>query len=238
LGGESVPPAVTGDILALCDDLGTAAPLYLDVSPSPGAKFGWCAANVLDRCRREGGEPVYGWLVWTAPELYLNAEFHGVWHDGREMRDITPTQEGETRVLFAPDRRYGADFDFRRRPNNRRFRSYGWTKCEPMVSAKLVETGAAALAYKARRAEKMGVTLRQAIMASLPRDGLETMIDEFLFAAGHTDGMLTVTERGTECMAPYSVAQYHHRAFNTDLIRRKMLGMADLEFHGTNRFSR
>jgi hypothetical protein len=213
------------------------APLYLDVSPAPAARFGWCSTNVLDRCREEGGEPVYGWLVWDGSGLYLNAEFHCVWHDGRGLRDITPTQEGETPVLFAPDPRYGADFDFRRRPNNRRFRSYGWTEREPLVRAKLAETGAAALAYKARRAEKKGVTLRQTILSSLPRDRLETLIDKFLFAAGQTDAMLTVTARGMECLAPNSIAQYHRRAFETDVMRRTMLAMADMAFHGTNRFS-
>lgn len=123
---EIMPPEITGQILALCDDLGAMAPLYLDVSPAPEARTGWCSANVLERCREKGGEPLYGWLLWEASGLYLNAEFHCVWRDGQDLHDITPTQEGETSVLFAPDPRYAADFDFKRRPNNRRFRSYGW----------------------------------------------------------------------------------------------------------------
>jgi hypothetical protein len=134
---ETTPPKITSHILALCDDLGAMEPLHLDVCPAPQARMGWCSTNVLDRCREEGGRPRYGWLVWEAPGLYLNAEFHCVWHDGRDLRDVTPTQEGETCVLFAPDRRYGANFDFRQRPNNRRFRSYGWAEREPSVRAKL-----------------------------------------------------------------------------------------------------
>ena len=80
--------------------------------------------------------------------------------------------------------------------------------------------------YRMRRAEKKGVTLRQMILSSLPRDSLEMLIDEFLFAAGQAEGMLTVTERGTECLAPNSIAQYHRRVFEVDLMRRKMMHLA------------
>jgi hypothetical protein len=226
-GCETTPPAIAGPVLALCEDLATLAPLYLDVSPAPGARFGWCSSNVLKQCRDVGGRPIYGWLVWEERGLYLNAEFHCVWHDGTELRDITPTQEGETCVLFAPDPRYGADFDFTQRPNNRRFRSYGWDEREPLVRAKLAEASAPALGYKRRRAEKKGVTVRQTILSSLPRDPLEMLIDEFLFAFGRTDAMLTVTERGMECLAPNSIALYHRYVREVHLMRRKTLMMAE-----------
>lgn len=230
---EITPPKIASRILALCDDLGAMEPLYLNVSHAPGARMGWCSANVLSRCRKMGGEPLYGWLVWEASGLYLNGEFHCVWQDGRDLHDITPTQEGETCVLFAPDPRYGADFDFRRRPNNRRFRSYGWAERETLVRAKFAEGSGPALAYIRRRAEKKNVTVRQLILSSLPRDGLEMLIDEFLFAAGQAGGMLTVTERGTECFAPNSIAEYHRSVFEVDRMRRKILAMADRAARGT-----
>jgi hypothetical protein len=173
-----------------------------------------------------GGEPLYGWLVWEASGLYLNAEFHCVWQDGRDLYDITPTQEGETCVLFAPDPRYGADFDFTQRPHNRRLRSYGWAQREPLVRTKLAEVSGPALAYGMRRAEKKNVTLRQMILSSLPRDPLEMLIDEFLFAAGQTEGMLTVTERGIECLGPNSVAEYHRRVLKEVLMRKKIIQLA------------
>ncbi|MBN8990633.1 MAG: hypothetical protein J0H42_20510 [Rhizobiales bacterium] len=234
---EITPPEITGQILALCDDLGAMAPLYLNVSPAPEARMGWCSTNVLDQCRKEGGRPLYGWLLWEASGLYLNAEFHCVWRDGQDLHDITPTQEGETCVLFAPDPRYAADFDFKRRPNNRRFRSYGWAEREPLVRAKLGEASGSALEYRRRRAEKKSVTLRQMILSSLPRDRLEMLIDEFLFAAGRTDGMLTVTERGTECLAPNSVAEYRRRVFEINLMRKNIFKMADRAVRGTTGFS-
>ncbi|WP_024582790.1 hypothetical protein [Bradyrhizobium sp. OHSU_III] len=64
------------------------------------------------------------------------------------------------------------------------------------------------------------------ILSSLPRDRLEMLIDEFLFAAGRTDGMLTVTERGTECLAPNSVAEYRRRVFEINLMRKEMMHLA------------
>jgi hypothetical protein len=224
---EITPPKITSQILALCDDLVAKEPLYLNVSPSPGARMGWCSANVLDRCREKGGQPLYGWPVWEASGLYLNGEFHCVWQDGQDLHDITPTQEGETCVLFAPDPRYGADFDFTQRPHNRRFRSYGWPEREPLVRTKLADVSGPALAYRRRRAENKNVTVRQMILSSLPRDPLERLIDEFLFAAGQTEGMLTVTERGIECLAPNSVAEYRRRVSEEVLMRKKIMQLAD-----------
>jgi hypothetical protein len=72
------------------------------------------------------------------------------------------------------------------------------------------------------------------ILSSLPCNPLEMLIDEFLFAAGRTDGMLTVTERGMECLAPNSIAQYHRHVREVNLMRRKMLLMAN----GTSRVAR
>jgi hypothetical protein len=56
------------------------------------------------------------------------------------------------------------------------------------------------------------------------------LIDEFLFAAGQTEGLLTVTERGIECPAPNSVSQNRRRVFEVDLMRKKI---ARLAVHGT-----
>jgi hypothetical protein len=69
------------------------------------------------------------------------------------------------------------------------------------------------------------------ILSSLPRDPLEMLIDEFLFAAGQTEGMLTVTERGIECLAPNSVAEYHRRVSEEVLMRKKIMQLA---VHGRN----
>jgi hypothetical protein len=91
---------------------------------------------------------------------------------------------------------------------------------------KLAEVSGPALAYQKRRAEKKNVTLRQMILSSLPRDPLEMLIDEFLFAAGQTEGMLTVTERGIECLAPHSVTEYRRRVSDEVLMRKKLLRLA------------
>jgi hypothetical protein len=71
------------------------------------------------------------------------------------------------------------------------------------------------------------------ILSSLPRDPLEMRIDEFPFAAGRTEGMLTVTDRGTECLAPNSIAQYHRSVFEVDILRKKIIHLA---VHGITGF--
>jgi hypothetical protein len=47
---------------------------------------------------------------------------------------------------------------------------------------------------------------------------------------------LTVTERATEYLLPNSIA-HPRRVFEVTLLRRNILSMADLPFHGTTRFS-
>jgi hypothetical protein len=93
---------------------------------------------VLDHANRDGGGPLYGWIIWGAAGLYWNAEFHCVWmqpHGG--LLDITPKADGERGVLLAPDQTFAADFDFFQRPNNRRIRVYGMEEKKVLVEAKI-----------------------------------------------------------------------------------------------------
>lgn len=46
--------------------------------------------------------------------------------------------------------------------------------------------------------------------------------------------MLTVTERGTECLAPNSGARYRRRVFEVDLMRKTIMHLA---VHGMTGFS-
>ena len=50
-----------------------------------------------------------GWALWEWPGLFIEAEFHAVWHspDGR-LVDLTPNRLIPTAIVFVPDslRRY------------------------------------------------------------------------------------------------------------------------------------
>jgi len=75
---------------------------YTDVGA--GYIAGNCHTNVLHRVREHGGERLNGWMIWEAPGLFAEGEFHCVWRspDG-DLVDVTPRRDGEARILFLPD---------------------------------------------------------------------------------------------------------------------------------------
>lgn len=103
----STPIEVTDQIRDFCTILADAdLPEFVSVHPSSGSKFSNCYKNVEERVAAEGGEVVYGWMVMEWPSVLLEAQFHAVWQlpDGR-LVDVTPTADGEGRVLFLRDRK-------------------------------------------------------------------------------------------------------------------------------------
>lgn len=197
---EATPPDITDCIVSFCKELKAEHPVYVEVRPTEGARQGWCFRNVLDHAHTHGGGPLYGWIIWGAPGLYWNAEFHCVWmqpHGG--LLDITPKADGERGVLFAPDQTYWDDFDFFKRPNNRRIRVYGMDEKKEVVEAKILGLSKATLAYEIGRADRKGLTLTQSICSKLPPDRFEILIDTFLQSAGELEAMLVPTNEGLVC---------------------------------------
>ena len=48
--------------------------------------------------------PVFGWIIWQADELWLEAEHHCVLEaPGGELIDPTPQNDGEVTILFVRD---------------------------------------------------------------------------------------------------------------------------------------
>jgi hypothetical protein len=60
--------------------------------------------NVPRHVATFGGQVQYGWIIWSDPRIYIEAEFHTVWRTPLgELIDITPTVSGEDQILFLPD---------------------------------------------------------------------------------------------------------------------------------------
>lgn len=69
-----------------------------------GAKAQFCFQNVRDVVRGQGGEIVYGWLVWQHGGIFVEAEHHTVWKKPTgEVVCITPHNPPEKAVTFIPD---------------------------------------------------------------------------------------------------------------------------------------
>lgn len=79
--------------------------LYIQVAPEKHSTVSNCFDNVATKCKKDGGKPLYGWIIWDNP-LYVEAEFHCIWtsDDGKKYKDITPQKDEKDKfILFLPD---------------------------------------------------------------------------------------------------------------------------------------
>ena len=72
---------------------------------SPNYKARYCLSNCEAEQKRTGESVVYGWIIWEDRSKYfIEAEFHAVMqHSNGQLRDITPRNDGEARVLYISD---------------------------------------------------------------------------------------------------------------------------------------
>ena len=96
------PKSVTSEMHSLAAECGAdTGPLFIQITPDPDAQVDECHWNTKRRIEREGGEAVYGWVIWLAPSMYLEAMFHCVWQDQNGvLHDLTPDGDGEAQRLF------------------------------------------------------------------------------------------------------------------------------------------
>ena len=100
---ERTPRAVTPKITRKLRSITTADPVFIDVTPQPGARAANCYQNVRHVVCGRGGRMVEGWLIWEGGDgSYLKCIHHAVWEspDGH-LVDVTPTDD--ERNLFLPD---------------------------------------------------------------------------------------------------------------------------------------
>jgi hypothetical protein len=77
---------------------------WIDVEPLEESKEAECFDNVGKAIRANGGKAIMGWIVWEKQGVWLEAEHHAVWEQGDgTWRDVTPTVDCETRLVFVPD---------------------------------------------------------------------------------------------------------------------------------------
>jgi len=110
LSPNTVPKAVTPELLAFCRSISKVEPMFITSVPVQGAVQSFCFENVQRKIRRSGGTTAYGWAIWHIPGLYFEAEHHGVWRNKTGgLIDVSPQLGGRRRLLFLPDERAGYD---------------------------------------------------------------------------------------------------------------------------------
>jgi hypothetical protein len=193
---ETTPP-LDERVLEFCRKVGIAAPVMLRVSPTEGAEVGWCIRNVECQIDRHGGSIEYGWISWSAHELFYEAEFHAVWHrPDHVLIDVTPQRDGEAEMLFSPSD-VADDFNFYNdRPGNRRWKAYRRPDLDQMVSEKLATMTEASQRYAREKAAKKGLSLNDWIASRIEGDPFDRAIARFIELGDKVDEMVKPSVQG------------------------------------------
>jgi hypothetical protein len=196
---ETTPADVSPLLESFAVGLTDETPVRVPVRPVAGAASGWCHRNVAHAVAAQGGRAVFGWTIWCC-SLFATAEFHAV-HVTAEgnLVDVTPKTDGETEILFAPDYRFGRDFDFMHCPRNERFRLYDGPSAESRAADLIAVLSSPQEKFERGRAASNGLTLEAWIASRMKPDALETAIDRFLAACKAAEALLEPTPQGQYC---------------------------------------
>lgn len=207
---ETTPPAITPSILTFARESLGGDPIYIPVVEDAHGLYGWCSDGVQQKVLADGGEPGFGWTLWEWPDALITAEFHAVWQNpGGHMLDITPKPGNETSILFVPDRSYPANFDFDKRPRNRRTRLYLEADRLKQARALAASLTGTQRAYEEKRAARVNLPLEEWLLRKVPVDPLPAAIDDLIticneFEAHHdslgASGLIVPDERLRELM--------------------------------------
>jgi uncharacterized protein YecA (UPF0149 family) len=104
-GFTCVPPVVDRVVKTFCGELRPQTrPVYVPVQTEPDARLLECYDNVQSLIRRSGGEIVYGWAIWTMPQVLIEAEHHAIWRTpSGTLVDPTPHDPPSETILFLSD---------------------------------------------------------------------------------------------------------------------------------------
>ncbi|MBO9726693.1 MAG: hypothetical protein J7530_20170 [Novosphingobium sp.] len=99
-----VPPQIDDQVIRFARIALKGVPEWVEVEPLEGSLQTECFDNVDRAIRTHGGKAIMGWIIWEKPGAWLEAEHHAIWEqqDGT-WRDVTPTVDGEPRLVFVPD---------------------------------------------------------------------------------------------------------------------------------------
>ena len=100
----TTPKEISAKVSDFCGSLSPFDPVYVRVTPDEGATPKQCFFNVKRLVELRDCEAVFGWMIWQAGDLWLEAEHHAVLRlPSGEFIDPTPQLDGEQLILFARD---------------------------------------------------------------------------------------------------------------------------------------
>jgi len=113
LKGLTTPETIDQKVASFCRRLSTQTPLYVNVEPEMWSRQSTCDMNVQKLIEQIGGSQVTGYKIWYLKNKYIEAERHVIHTLNDVFRDPTFNTDGETTVLFAPDKDAATAYDAR-----------------------------------------------------------------------------------------------------------------------------
>lgn len=99
-------------ILAACKVLvPDGEPVYISRQPVSDGRVNKCTFNVRQYLQKNPGRMVLGWDISVWDGVLLDAIGHAIVEDNDELRCVSPSKYGESRLLFLRDERLSFDFD-------------------------------------------------------------------------------------------------------------------------------
>lgn len=99
-----VPQELFPHVISFCSSISSTLPIYITVTAGLNDVVKECIPNVRRRTEREGGEIVFGWQIWEWYGIMIEAEFHALWQDQKNiLHDVTPKDIPCEKILFLPD---------------------------------------------------------------------------------------------------------------------------------------
>jgi hypothetical protein len=149
----------------------TDAAIAVPFESVANAKEQSCFQNVRNVIAEQGGEIVYGWLVWQHGNIFVEAEHHSVWRKTTgELVCVTPQTPPEKAITFIPDPSATYDFDKELITNNIRIALVNDSRVEEFFKACEEQTE---IMNGARRNSGLGPTVELSYSEALRYTELE-----------------------------------------------------------------
>jgi hypothetical protein len=101
----TTPNEITAEIIVFCREIDPIyKPFFVPVKASEVVRHNFCMTDVPRYAKNYGGKVQLGWIIWEAPSLFLEAEFHATWvSPAGVLIDVTPKPDGERQILYLKD---------------------------------------------------------------------------------------------------------------------------------------
>ncbi|MEA2875558.1 MAG: hypothetical protein QOF14_754 [Hyphomicrobiales bacterium] len=137
--------------------------------------------------------------------------------------DITPKPHGEKRIIFIADSAYPPDFDFDKRPLNKRYKLYRGKDRSADIETKIHAMRLSQLRYEEKRAAKAGIPLREWLGQKAPEDPMTPQVDEFIDVCDALEALLETVPGTGVVQAPPRYADLMRRKIGLQIALKKAL---------------